>query len=322
MNNILKILIFTSLIFFTSDIQAKIGILDMTKRINDIVEIRYKCISIKECDEASVALIKEFEKFNYQGAFKKKKLRKYGSQDINIIQKFWLYAFFQSNDDEKLDIGRNIFNELEKRGEVENKQIKDFYDALIKMRKFKEAEKIYKEYSGITIVEKLRYRGGEEIFIHESKLEKMPKVKTNKKAMSAKRRIYHVSSDAGEITIEGVDIEKGPRIIVIGRCHFSDDALRAIGKNVKLSKIFRKYGVFLANGSDFKGIAKWNSSEVFKYTPIHLLEDWQGFDLSSFPPFYFLKDGKIVHSFTGWPKKGNFDEIYKGLGILGLGEVK
>ena len=77
----------------------------------------------------------------------------------------------------------------------------------------------------------------------------------------------------------------------------------------------------LVNWSDFKGIAKWNKTEVFKYTPIYLEEDWPGLVLNTFPTFYFLKDGKIVHTFTSWPKEGDFDEIYKGLERLGLFKI-
>lgn len=189
---------------------------------------------------------------------------------------------------------------LEKRGLGGPEKGKDVFGALLEARNFGGARLFRAAHPGFG-------------------LPPVPEIEGKTTAKPGLRLVYEMGASADRMRAESVDPEK-PGVVLAGTpgCHFCNYALAAIESDPKLLRIFRKHGLLLTSRADFPRILKRNSSKALKFKLVADVKDWPGLDFASSPTFYFMKEGKVLYSFSGWPKTGKMDELYIGLGRLGL----
>jgi len=99
--------------------------------------------------------------------------------------------------------------------------------------------------------------------------------------------------------------------------------MQKILENPVLAPIFRRHGAVLTSRINAESVALWKSH--FNFPEVYLAykaTDFPGFDFHSSPYFYFLMDGKIKHSFSGWSRKDKPDyglnEMLKGFAAISV----
>jgi hypothetical protein len=251
-------------------------------------------------EEYAELLKKGYRKLLSEGYFKDEFILKSGKNMTNNLYSIVSHSMYLGNRRDKILIMKKLFLEMERKGVPEQALVEGFYGYLLNERDFETARLIaqkYKEYG-------LRY-----VPIVENKVK------------DGKPFVYRVGANklyAQEIKLKNMQIV----IAAYPGCHFADNAFKEIEKDAKLLKIFKKHALILYERSEFDDVRKWNNSHELKYKLVSSPDDWPAIDFSGSPIFHFLKDGQVVYTVIGWPKEGNMDEIYKGLGRLGLGEVK
>lgn len=128
-------------------------------------------------------------------------------------------------------------------------------------------------------------------------------------------RKFYFFDEKDNIIIKNADI-KGDKIIFGGICHINKKAYQSIYGDDKLSKYFKKYSVFLTD-NPYNAYA-WNKKNKDKFYVIYEKKNWSEFDFRATPVFYFLKNGKIINSFTGWTGDEDKQKIVYSLWVLGV----
>jgi hypothetical protein len=94
-------------------------------------------------------------------------------------------------------------------------------------------------------------------------------------------------------------------MVVSAGCHFSRDALDAIGKDASLQKRLRDAGLLLLTPPNeaptLRFVADWNANH--EALPMRIpfdAREWNAIDVPGVPAFYLLRDGKVVAQHRGW----------------------
>jgi hypothetical protein len=125
------------------------------------------------------------------------------------------------------------------------------------------------------------------------------------------------------LTREPVHFSSDWQLVAISHplCHFSKNALTYIKNDKALAKSLEGYFTLIGpqdGNLHFDVMQKWNAENPSM--PIHPVDQqiaFTEFDQWSTPTFYFMKAGKVVHQFNGWPKEGRREQIDEGLRKVG-----
>ena len=261
-----------------------------------IIELRM--VDVPGYNERVSLFKKEYGKLAEEGAFDTAALGAYSRQALLDAYETTGYYVAYSPAKDKLESLENIFAEIEKRKMEDAGKVKTLYGLLLDARKFDTAGLLRARYAGY-------------------ELENPPKL-SGKEPARGKIFVYKVTA-RNVLATEAAGL-KGKQIIIAAQpgFHPTQRAFKEIEADKVLSDIFKNKGLLLAAGSDFAGVNEWNGSHKVKFKLINSARDWPGIDLENSPSFYFLEDGKIVYSFTGWPQDGNMAELHTGLRRLGL----
>lgn len=122
-----------------------------------------------------------------------------------------------------------------------------------------------------------------------------------------------------------VETDRPALIVIVSHpdCSFSARAARDIAQDARLAPLLAHNAIWLMPQSaqfDFDRLARWQavyptmrSMITHKRSEFSWMRDWDT------PTFYFLKNGRVVHTVIGWPKDGSRKaDVVAGLKMLGL----
>lgn len=134
--------------------------------------------------------------------------------------------------------------------------------------------------------------------------------------------VYTVSEDGKTLTYRPVNLA-GPMIVsaVSPGCHFSHDIVKLIEADPALIRLFRDHAINVESASyslDAEDLARANRKGRFRYEILYRASSWKGFDFSSTPQFYFVKDGKIAHMINSVKPSEFKGRLKEGLAKIGI----
>ena len=121
------------------------------------------------------------------------------------------------------------------------------------------------------------------------------------------RSVFAYDAARNTLTRQPVPPPPGAELVMVvsAGCHFSRDALDAIGKDASLQKRLRDARLLLLTPPNeapaLRFVADWNA--VHATLPMRIpfdAREWQAIDVPGVPAFYLLRDGKVVAQHRGW----------------------
>lgn len=221
-----------------------------------------------------------------------KKLQKYPNKTINRLYKALrsiTFLFPDWNTDVLLQekvlkekIHRRVYNDYD---------LEKMYETYLAARMFKKAIGIKNQFSKV-------------------QFPSMPETILSDNPSGAKLwRVYDVPDDGKTANLKILSLEKGLKVIMtmLPGCSVAEKAMADIMEDSELSKVFKKHGAVITKTFNAESVSLWKSH--FNLSNVYIANkasDFPGFNLSSSPNFYFLKNGKIIFQFVGW---GGIDEL-------------
>lgn len=251
-------------------------------------------------EETGKLIREEYESLKTKGAFEDSALDQYAEGDLAAVFDFLNFYATGNSGAEVAEKLLKMYARLEKAGQGAPQKGEWVYKALLAARNFEAAESFRLAHP-------------------ELKLATVPEIKGETGLKPGEALVYVMGNSPDSMNAERVD-KNEPQVIMVGLpgCHFCNYAFKTIEGDPKMLRIFKKHGQVLTSRADFEKIFKRNSAKELKYKLVASVEEWPGMDFTTSPSFYFLKDGKIIYTFSGWPKTGKMDELYVGLGRLGF----
>jgi hypothetical protein len=202
-----------------------------------------------------------------------------------------------------------VFKEKVRRKEYNDEDISQVHKAYLMSGLFEEAAALAKEF-------------------HDKSLQSIPEILPAGNSPSPGWQAYKISDDGKKAWLEFL-AKDGPRVIMVIRpaCEFAEMAAKAILTDKELGPVFRSNGFMLTRVFDPSGVNALKTE--FNFKAIYIARkstDFPDFALLRISPtFYFLKDGKTLHTFAGWSNEDDGayakSEIHKGLAAIGLEEA-
>lgn len=188
-----------------------------------------------------------------------------------------------------------ILDELSRRGDATKLHYSATYRMLVAVRDFAGARRLAAKYPA-------------------EEFEVLPTVRADRESAKGPN-VWLLSDDRNEVVRRRVDIDAGPRIVVVSHplCHFSRNAVSAIASDDVLGPVFRSYATWIAPQSgtlNLLRLQQWNREHRdFRVALVVSQNEWTFVDYWNTPTFYFLKDGAVVQKVIGWPKEGRREEL-------------
>lgn len=199
-------------------------------------------------------------------------------------------SFFFPENSVYTDLQRKVFDEKVRRGTHSDSEVRRMFLAYLSARMFDEAASLKRLFPDI-------------------KLYSMPeKVLSGNSLATDTWRVYSVLDAGQTIMPKALPLGDGPRIVMLmlPGCEVAEKAMREILANPGVGQAFREHGVVITNRINAESVALWKSHFGFPEVYIsYKASDFPGFDFNISPIFYFLKDGEIVWSASGWDKNSH-----------------
>ena len=238
--------------------------------------------------------------------FSDKRLKLYSDVELNRLYAALSAAtFYFPEHADQVAMQENVFKEKSARNTCGKSDVRDMYKTYLGARMFDKASAIRKQFPDI-------------------KLYSMPeKIISDPLPSVTAWRVYNVPDEGKTIELTASQLGKGPKIamLILPGCEVSETAMKSILDDPELGPVFRRQGTVLTNRVNAETVALWKSH--FGFPEVYLTykaSDFPGFDFDSSPTFYFLVDGKIKYSFTGWNNKSDPNhgktEMLKGLAAI------
>ncbi len=277
----------------------KAGLLEVPARLESALRIRRLASSQDDWDDERKRLVSsEFKTLLAGKAFAPASLPAY---DIGTLKNAYdLTSYFNcyTPDKESLAAQEGLLAELGKRGLANENKVQDLHQRLLDFKLFAKASALKERYPAY-------------------ELQTVPPITGSLGTKPGEAAVYYTKD--GKTALEIKKVKKGGRRILVAArpgCHFAADALGSIEKDAELGPLFRKYALPLTSDIDFASLGSWNTAHKLQYRVTASGKDWPGVDFSFSPTFYFIKDGKIVHTVKGWSDEEPFAGIYEGLARL------
>nr|WP_315256828.1 hypothetical protein [uncultured Duganella sp.] len=134
---------------------------------------------------------------------------------------------------------------------------------------------------------------------------------------------WRIEADGRRLVAAPFVFPDGPYMVVTSsiRCHFSLDSMRAMQSfaDFKYLKSRSKWLMRIDKTSDFSEIATWNKTYPdFQFSIPRRYRRWADISLWDTPTFYFFNNGTLVYQFSGWPAKGNLENVKHGMAEAGF----
>jgi hypothetical protein len=121
------------------------------------------------------------------------------------------------------------------------------------------------------------------------------------------RSVFEYDAARNTLTRQAAPPPAGAELVMVvgAGCHFSRDALDAIGADPDLRKRLRDAQLLLltlpTEAPNLRFVADWNAGHAALPMRIPFdAREWQAIDVPAVPAFYLLKDGKVVARHRGW----------------------
>lgn len=186
---------------------------------------------------------------------------------------------------------------LETRSGLTDKHRRDLHRAWVATRRFDDANAMARAHP-------------------ELQFELLPPLPTGSDVAPGQVVVWHPADDSRVLSARAVEQGGQMRVVVLShpRCGFSRRAIAAIEADPVLSSRLRD-ALWLAppNGSlDLHDIQAWNRAHPdARLSYAVAMRDWPQFDSWATPVFYFMREGKVVATVTGWPKEGRARELHQ-----------
>lgn len=125
------------------------------------------------------------------------------------------------------------------------------------------------------------------------------------------RSVYDYDAAGNTLTRRAAPPAASELVMVVGAgCHFSRDALAALGKDAALMARLRQANLSLvippSSPIPLSYIAEWNAANPSLLLRVpYDTREWPALAEASTPEFFLLKDGKVAGHVMGWPEGGN-----------------
>jgi hypothetical protein len=226
------------------------------------------------------------------------------TEDVYRLFAAQFLAISYTNDGAHLRSMEKSFSELARRDKVERKHVRMLHEQFIKMRRFNQASALADKFPKFNLI--------------------VPAAIESKSGFTkGTKAIWIIDKTERRLKREPVQFAKDWELIVISHplCHFSTRSLDDIKRDAMIVKMLKGHLKLISpqDGQiDIDMFLEWNmQNPAF---PIHLVDQqaaFTGFDEWATPTFYFMKAGKVVYKFSGWPKDGNRDRLEEGMRNVG-----
>nr|WP_298126527.1 hypothetical protein [uncultured Pseudoxanthomonas sp.] len=186
---------------------------------------------------------------------------------------------------------------LETRSLLTDKHRRDLYRGWVVTRRFEQANALARAHPAL-------------------QLPVLPPVPAIDDAAAGQLVVWRPADAAESLFAQAVDQDALTRVVVLShpRCGFSQRAIAAIEADPALSARLHD-ALWLAppNGSlDLADIQAWNRVHPgARLSYAVAMRDWPQFDSWATPVFYFMREGRVVATVTGWPKEGRARELHQ-----------
>ncbi len=209
-------------------------------------------------------------------------------------------AIFYSNYGVYNEALENVLDEMLRRGLASKMQIAETYNLFLRTRDFNRATKFAAK--------------------HDQALEPLPKLVTETSgdmldigtSQSGQAPTEWVLSKSERVaTLQPASLGQDWLMVVVSspKCSPSNRAVQAIYRDRDLADRIKKNTKWIvgqSTGFEFEKLQKWNNRyPEAAFTIVHLDRDWPLDNLALTPTFYFLQNGKVIESFSGWPDDGS-----------------
>lgn len=260
---------------------------------------------LKSKFDPNLSEISDLAKGFRKSDFSPTKLSKYSDTEIGrLYDALFRITFFFPEQDIYLGMQENVLEEKILRRKHINYDVERMHKIYIDSRKFNKASNIRKRFPDIKF-----------LYVPDTIIESI-----NGKI---EYRVYDVSHGAEKAILKSINMSKGLKVVMVifTGCAIAEESMEQIMADLELSALFKKYGVLLTTRFDTKGILLWR--EHFNFPEIYIVykaSDFPGFDFRTSPSFYFLRDGKVKFSFSGWNKPDEPDsgknDMWKGMSSI------
>jgi len=188
-------------------------------------------------------------------------------------------------------------NAMEARSTLTDKHRRDLYRGAVVTRRFDDANALARAHPAL-------------------QLQVLPAVPTADAPGAGKIVVWRPADDAEALSTQIVEQDASTRVVVLShpRCGFSQRAIAVIEADPVLSARLRE-ALWLAppNGSlDLRDVQAWNRTHPgARLSYAVAMRDWPQFDNWATPVFYFMREGRVVATVTGWPKEGRARELHR-----------
>ncbi|WP_266159974.1 hypothetical protein [Dyella silvatica] len=240
------------------------------------------------------------------------RLASINDHDLQFLYKSAHLAAFYTFDKKYLADMQLDLAELARRKLDSANNYADLYATLVSQRKFDDAKLLSKQRPAQTF-------------------KPLPIYRDSNKPIEPGPSVLALSDgpDGLEMRRSVVDLTRpATQIIVVSHplCHPSKRAMHDIQADPAFSKAFASHARWITpqdGNANFDVLARWNKQNpAFSMSPAYRQSDWPMIDIWATPAFYFLHNGKVVKTVSGWSKQGNRRELEEGLRQIGLLPLK
>ncbi len=233
------------------------------------------------------------------------KLNNANDDDLELLYRAASSAEFYTFDPRYVRDMMLVLDELQTRGLARDQHHFDMYAALVSSRMLAEAKEFATQHSSLG-------------------LEALPKFSEASDLKKDTPTEWVMHTDQHELLRRSVDMEQKAQIIVVSHplCHFSQNAIRDIESDPLLHEVFKHHAKWIAPQSgrlNLDVIKEWNRQHPdMIMTLAYKRDEWPLFESWGTPTFYFLKEGVLTTTVTGWPDEGRRDELLAAMRQVGL----
>jgi hypothetical protein len=154
-------------------------------------------------------------------------------------------------------------------------------------------------------------------------IEKLPTIRD----VSSSRHtatLWKVEDDGASLVRHDFSLGDQARLVVVGSpwCPYSQRASETILADREMSSLMARHSTWImsqASMPDLSVVEKWNQAHVgWPMQLVYLNSEWPLITSWGTPGFYFLKGGKVVVSFTGWPGSERLRDVRAGFERIGI----
>lgn len=278
-----------------SDIEARFDEFDRSKDTFDGVNPR----------ESTARLATDYQRL-FAALLDTDALRRASDLDLNLLFRAARSVSYMSPQVKHVADMERILAELTSRKKSANWHFADLFDGYVQTRDLDKATALFQKHA-------------------TDGMERLPDFRVAAGIESAAHTEWEVHATRRELLRRPVALPSSAHILVIGSpfCHFSKDAVAAIGREPVLGPLFRHHARWMAPVAgkiDFDDFQGWNREHPdARFTIAYKEDEWPMIDYWGTPTFYFFNGESLVTKITGWPSEGHRRELLdaaRGIGLL------